>query len=252
MSMYKNAYDCLKRRVPDVASQDPCFPLQGIRTGAWLNGSSLCFTTYPYGQQHPPHISSSPPGRQDMSLTQVPGLHYCGKTVDESGTEDRLSCQKKTGTYLRHSQINKIIKDACSWRALLALLCNSGTFWNIPGWRQETWWHNTTGSMVQGQMSSVGCYLCRYFCQQLRLFHLTLCRPRCSPSREEVNRQYQGALSQYLLHIRPIHRRNHGTFWRSPGPSQRPWQANLQKHWWNQIKVLSSSIQRGNATSILD
>jgi hypothetical protein len=38
---------------------------------------------------------------------------HCGKAVDELGTHG-LSCQKKAGTYMRHSEINKIIKEACS------------------------------------------------------------------------------------------------------------------------------------------
>jgi hypothetical protein len=54
---------------------------------------------------------------------------HCGKTVDEFGTHG-LSCQKKAGTYLRHSQINKIIKEACSSANVPAILEPSGTFRN--------------------------------------------------------------------------------------------------------------------------
>jgi hypothetical protein len=47
--------------------------------------------------------------------------------VDEFGTHG-LSCQKKAGTWVRHLEINKIIKEACSSADVPAILEPSGTY----------------------------------------------------------------------------------------------------------------------------
>jgi hypothetical protein len=72
-----------------------------------------------------------------ISAALRPGAKTChpqkcqhkGKAVDELGTRG-LSYQKKAGTYMRHSESNKIIKEACSSANVRPR--KLGTFWNIP------------------------------------------------------------------------------------------------------------------------
>jgi hypothetical protein len=160
-------------------------------SGAWLNALP-CAPLGTFMDNDTLRISAAL--RLGAKTCHPHSCQHCGKPVDELGTHG-LSCQKKAGTYMRHSEINKIIKEACSSANVPASLEPSGTF-RDDGKRPD--------GLTLGPWSKGKCLLWDATCADTLANSYVSSTSRSAgaaalQAEKKKFRKYQGALSRYLF-----------------------------------------------------